>query len=149
MNEIEQFNLALDQLLGIAPGQPSVETATLQAASTLAALDLDAEAAPPPALRVRWAQNTAQRKPKMNSTLRFAAISALILLVLAAVLLTVPGTVQALQNFFRYIPGFGIVDTSVAIRKLAEPVSLTREGVTVLVDDATLMTLIASTAVLK
>ncbi len=44
----------------------------------------------------------------------------------------------AVRQLLGYIPGVGVVDQSVQIRVLAEPVSLTRDGVTVSVNRATL-----------
>ncbi len=44
----------------------------------------------------------------------------------------------AVRQWLGYIPGIGIVDQSAPIRLLAEPASLTREGVTVLVNRAIL-----------
>ena len=46
----------------------------------------------------------------------------------------------ALQGLIRYIPGFGLVDEKTPLRVLAEPVSVTREGVTVIVKQAILST---------
>jgi hypothetical protein len=44
----------------------------------------------------------------------------------------------AVRQFLGYIPGVGIVDQSAPIRVLAEPVSQTREGITITVTSATL-----------
>ena len=75
---------------------------------------------------------------------RFArpAWYALGLLVLSLVILTLvigPQRVfAAVRELLGYIPGVGIVDQSGGIRVLAEPVSATREGVTLTVTGATL-----------
>ena len=44
----------------------------------------------------------------------------------------------AIQQLFGYIPGVGIVDQSAPIRVLAEPVSITRDGISITVTSATL-----------
>lgn len=62
-------------------------------------------------------------------------ISALLLVVIAFVVLffTVPGVAAAFQRWFGYVPHVGLVHEG-QIRALAEPVSLTREGITVTVE---------------
>lgn len=52
----------------------------------------------------------------------------LVLLVLVSVLVSVPAVRAAIQSWFGYVPGIGLV-TEGQIRVLAEPVSVTREGV--------------------
>jgi len=64
---------------------------------------------------------------------------ALLLLLVIGTLVIGPQRVYAeFARLFGYIPGSGIVDQSAPIRVLAEPVSLTRDGITVTVTSATL-----------
>jgi hypothetical protein len=60
-------------------------------------------------------------------------------LLIAVVLIIGPGQVYAqLQKLFGYVPGVGLVEENSAIRVLAEPVSQTRDGVTITVTSGTL-----------
>lgn len=69
----------------------------------------------------------------------WTAALVLLSIVLIVVLAMGPQRVYAaFQQLFGYIPGVGIVDQSSSLRVLAEPVSLTREGVTVSVDQVIL-----------
>jgi hypothetical protein len=58
-------------------------------------------------------------------------------LVLAVLLANVPGVAAAIQRWFGYIPGFGLVDDN-QIRELAEPVSLSQGDITLKVEKAIL-----------
>lgn len=62
------------------------------------------------------------------------------------ILLTLSGVAYALGKALGYIPGVGIVDQSVPLRVLADPVSQTRDGITVTVEqvvvDTTQITLL-------
>ena len=49
-----------------------------------------------------------------------------------------PKIVTAMKQLFGYVPGAGLVDQSVPLRVLAEPVSVTRDGVTLTVESAVL-----------
>ena len=60
----------------------------------------------------------------------------LVLLALAAILVSVPGAVNAMKRLFGYIPGAGVVEQGAPLRVLAEPVSITRDGITVSVNRA-------------
>jgi hypothetical protein len=60
-----------------------------------------------------------------------------IVLVLAVLLANVPGVAAAIQRWFGYIPGFGLVDDD-QIRELAEPVSLSQGEITLTVEKAIL-----------
>jgi len=68
------------------------------------------------------------------------AVFALVLLALAGALMIIgPQRVSAaFRRLFGFVPGVGIVEQSAPIRVLAEPVSLTRDGVTVSVNSAVL-----------
>lgn len=72
---------------------------------------------------------------------RPAWVITLVVLFLLAGALVAVGPLRvaaAFRQLFGYIPGVGIVDQSAPIRILAEPVSLTREGVSITVTSATL-----------
>lgn len=57
-------------------------------------------------------------------------------LVLIALIASAPAAVSALKKLFGYVPGVGLVDNSAGMRVLAEPASVTREGVTLTVSQA-------------
>jgi hypothetical protein len=67
-------------------------------------------------------------------TLRARPVVALLIAVL--ILLALSGVVYAIGKSLGYIPGIGLVDQSVPLRVLAEPVTLTRDGVTIKVEEA-------------
>ena len=69
-------------------------------------------------------------------TLRARPALALIVILLALSLLT--GVVYAIGKSLGYIPGVGIIDLSAPLRVLAEPVTVTREGITLTVTQAVL-----------
>ncbi len=86
-------------------------------------------------------QAAVQRKVHRPFFLRPAwAITLLILLVMTITTLVIgPQKVYAeFLKLFGYIPGVGIVDTSAPIRVLAEPVTVTREGISITVVSAIL-----------
>lgn len=72
-----------------------------------------------------------ERKPLMM-TLRTRPFVAIVIALL--ILLALSGVVYALGRALGYIPGIGLVDQSAPIRVLAEPVSRTRDGVTVTIE---------------
>ena len=57
------------------------------------------------------------------------------MLIALLILLALSGVVYALGRVFGYIPGIGLVDQSAPIRVLAEPVSQTRDGITITISD--------------
>ena len=69
-------------------------------------------------------------------TLRAKPALMILLVLLALGLLT--GVAYAVGRSLGYIPGVGIIDQSVPLRLLAEPVTITRYGVTITVTDAVL-----------
>ncbi len=69
-------------------------------------------------------------------TLRARPALAIMLAILALLLLT--GVAYAIGRSLGYLPGFGLVEHGTQIRVLKEPVSLTKDGVTVTVKSATL-----------
>ncbi|MFZ3071135.1 MAG: hypothetical protein WA110_08455 [Anaerolineaceae bacterium] len=85
------------------------------------------------------------RKAELNqptrkaSSFRWAYAFVPVLLVAVLVMSIGPQKVWAqIQSLVGYVPGLGIVDTSSPFRVLAEPVSQTRDGVTVNIDSALL-----------
>ena len=73
------------------------------------------------------------KEKTMQPRMKVFAIAFLLLLVFVIVLVSVPSVAAAIQRWFGYVPGIGLVHDG-QIRVLAEPVSVTREGVTVTVD---------------
>lgn len=59
-----------------------------------------------------------------------AALGVLVLIVL----LTAPAMVSALRRLFGYVPNVGVIDQTVQVRMLAEPVTVVRENVSVTVE---------------
>ncbi len=76
------------------------------------------------------------KRSSFMQTLRARPALALIVILLALSLLT--GVVYAIGKSLSYIPGVGIVDQSAALRVLVEPVSMTRDGITLTVEQAIL-----------
>ncbi len=69
----------------------------------------------------------------------WAAVLAVVIILFTVVVIIGPQRVYAsILRLFGYIPGIGIVDTRSTIRVLAEPVSMTRDGVTVSINQAVL-----------
>ena len=80
---------------------------------------------------------------KNDARLRSRRVSlALIVLVTVLVLvmaaISIPAVAEAMQRLFGFIPGVGLVDRSAPIRVLAEPVVMTRNGITLTVSEAIL-----------
>lgn len=71
-------------------------------------------------------------------TKRLAWAVAALVLVALAVLSTNPTVVNALKRLFGYVPNVGIIDQSTPVRMLTEPVTVTREGFIVTVEQAVL-----------
>lgn len=77
-------------------------------------------------------------RPARMRTFGALSLIGLILLAVGIVVMSLPGPANAMRRLFGYIPGVGIIDQGAPIRVLAEPVSATREGITVSVNRATL-----------
>lgn len=72
----------------------------------------------------------------LMTTLRTRPVLMLVLVLLTLALLS--GAAYAIGRMSGYIPGIGMVDQSVQLRVLAEPVTVTREGITLTVEQAVL-----------
>lgn len=86
------------------------------------------------------AQNRKTAKPENRNTLMqtLRAKPALMILFVLLALALLSGVVYAVSRSLGYIPGVGIVEQGASLRILAEPVSQTREGITVTVTSVTL-----------
>lgn len=73
--------------------------------------------------------------PRPAWTIAFAILS---LIILGTLVIGPQRVYAAVTRLFGYIPGVGVVDQSSPIRILAEPVSLTRDGITIMVNQAVL-----------
>lgn len=76
-----------------------------------------------------------ERKSLM-STLRVRPVLTILLVLMLLVLLT--GVAYAIGKMMGYIPGIGMIEQSMPLRILAEPVSVTRAGVTLTVEQVVL-----------
>src|SRR6266545_6898442 len=80
-------------------------------------------------------QKTMFGRSKVKLAWGFGLALAVVLIILLA---TSPTVVTAMKRLLGYIPGVGLVDSTSPLRVLAEPVSQTREGVTITVKEAVL-----------
>jgi hypothetical protein len=134
---LEKFTRDLNQLL---EGRSITTTdLALQTATVLLSLDFDSESMPPADLRTRWVSSTKpatiERKSLLN-ILRARPFAAILIALL--ILLILSGVAYAIGRSLGYIPGMGIVEQTVPFRVLAEPVSVTRDGLTIAVKEAVL-----------
>ncbi|RPJ52010.1 MAG: DUF4179 domain-containing protein [Chloroflexi bacterium] len=74
---------------------------------------------------------------RMQHRTRFISAAVLVAIVLVVLFYTVPGIAAAIGRWFGYVPGVGLVREG-QIRVLAGPVSVTRDGVTITVDQVVL-----------
>ncbi len=79
-----------------------------------------------------------QKEKRMKPIRRITAAILIVLFAFTILFLTVPDVAMAMRRIFGFIPGVGIVDQSATIRVLAEPVSMTRNGITLTVEQAIL-----------
>jgi len=82
-------------------------------------------------LRIELARRPVRMKPRF--VFRPAWAMAFIM-VLAVLVVSVPGVASAIGRLFGYVPGVGLVENTGELRMLAEPVSLMRDGVTLTID---------------
>jgi hypothetical protein len=74
---------------------------------------------------------------KMKSRVMFKPAWAIaFVLALAVLVMSVPGVAAALGRLFGYVPGVGLVENTGNLRVLAEPASVTRDGVTITITNA-------------
>ena len=73
----------------------------------------------------------------MQPRIKVLVTTIVIVLVMVVLLVKVPAVTAAIQRWFGYIPGFGLVDDN-QIRELAEPVSLSQGDITLTVEKAIL-----------
>ena len=85
-------------------------------------------------LMPRIAAQLERKSPMM--TLRTRPLVAVLIALL--ILLALSGVAYAIGRSLGYIPGIGLVDQSAPIRVLAEPVSQTRDGITVTISEVVL-----------
>ena len=79
------------------------------------------------------------KQPAPPLRLAWAAALVILLVMVAGTLIIGPQRVYAaVRQFIGYLPGFGLVDQGAPLRMLAEPVSVTRGGVTVSVNQGLL-----------
>jgi hypothetical protein len=81
-------------------------------------------------------QETFMKRKTISQRLTWAL--AVLALVAIVVLSTQPTVVNALKRLFGYVPNVGIIDQSTPVRMLSEPVTVTREGFIVTVEQAVL-----------
>ena len=87
---------------------------------------------------VNQLRNELARRPmRMKSHIVLKPVWLIAMLLLIATLtLSTPQVATAIKQLFGYVPGVGLVETTYGLRMLAEPVSVTREGVTVTITQA-------------
>lgn len=78
-------------------------------------------------LRNELARRPAKMKPRFMLKPAWAFAFVIVVLTLIA---SAPAAVNALKKIFGYVPGVGLVESTNGLRILAEPVSVTRDGVT-------------------
>lgn len=133
--------------LMLSPAEQAVEQKLLRyyaagdpAAAFVAQLrqQLNAQAAAAPAPRAGMPRLWARWLTAPRGT-RWAAAAAALLLVAALVIGAVgPQRVWAgMQRLLGYVPGVGLVQNTASLRVLAEPVTVTRQGITLTVQQAT------------
>lgn len=81
-------------------------------------------------------QEIQMKQRSTTKRLEWAAVA--FVLVALAVLSTNPTVVNALKRLFGYVPNVGIIDQSSQVRMLTEPITITRDGYTVIVEQAVL-----------
>lgn len=90
-------------------------------------------------LMQRAATKSQKSRPVFKLRPAWIAVLVFVILLTACTLIVGPERVyNAVRQLFGYIPGVGIVDQSSPIRVLAEPVSITRDGISITVTSATL-----------
>lgn len=86
--------------------------------------------------KIQKGNETRTMNPKIKLTFAVMAIAVL----LTSLFFSLPGAASAMRKILGFIPGIGMVDQSVPLRVLPEPVVATRAGFTVSVESAVLDT---------
>ena len=82
-------------------------------------------------------RNELVRRPvKMKTQIFKPAWAVAFVLVFAILVVSAPTLAAAFGKIFGYVPGVGLVETTNGLRMLAEPVSITRDGVTLTITHA-------------
>lgn len=76
--------------------------------------------------------NQSTRKPRNKFVLAFV----LTMILLVVLVFTVPGVASAMRKMLGFIPGIGMVDQTTPLRVLARPVTDSRDGFTITVENA-------------
>ncbi|NOH02712.1 MAG: DUF4179 domain-containing protein [Chloroflexi bacterium] len=97
--------------------------------------DLPPDSAPDPD-RPEKESNKMKRATFLSAPRLAWGLALLVLAASIAFALSSPEVVNALRRLFGYIPGMGVIDQSAPLRVLAEPVSQTRDGITITVKEA-------------
>ena len=133
----EDFLVELDRLLAGGRDAPTGSDAGLQAAATLLALDLEFEITPPRELRARWISGrtfrTIPARTTFTQTLRTRPLIAALIVLL--ILLLLSGVAYALGKALGYVPGYGLMEQNVQMLALDKPVTQTRDGVTITIEE--------------
>jgi hypothetical protein len=87
-------------------------------------------------LKVEPSRGSQQLTKKMSNMKLIRTRLLVVVLIALLILLALSGVVYALSKALGYIPGLGVVDQNTPFHVLAEPVSQTRDGVTVTVEKA-------------
>ncbi len=87
----------------------------------------------------RIAAQLQKEKQPMQPRMKLTLAVVLIFVVLAVIFTSAPGVASAMRRMLGFIPGFGMVDQGASIRVLAQPISQTRDGITVSVESAVLI----------
>ncbi len=77
-------------------------------------------------------------RPKMKTRTMLLVAFATFILIAGITFFSIPGAVNAMLRLFGYVQGMGAVDQGSSIRVLAEPVTVTREGISITVTSAIL-----------
>ncbi|MBL8076701.1 MAG: hypothetical protein JNM55_01965 [Anaerolineales bacterium] len=85
--------------------------------------------------KVKQTQPEIKNRERKSFMTTFRARPVLAILIALLILLALSGVVYVLGRSLGYIPGYGIVDQNVAMLTLSEPVSQTRDGVTISIEE--------------
>jgi hypothetical protein len=93
-------------------------------------------------LRARLIEKELNNMPEKSESLRFNrlawGVGILLIALLFGLVFTSPTIVSAMKRLLGYIPGIGLVEQDSQLRVLAEPISQTRDGITIRITEAVL-----------